>query len=62
MKSEIPSPKAPMRTVTIRLEENFHRRLKAKLLADGTNFQTKIDALLKEYVDGPVEDRESIAR
>ncbi len=57
-----PTTKALMRTVTIRLDENFHRRLKAKLLADGTNFQTKIDALLKEYVDGPIEDRESIAR
>lgn len=49
-------------TQTIRLEENFHRRLKAKLLADGTNFQAKVQAMLEEYVDGPVEDREKIAR
>jgi hypothetical protein len=50
------------KTLTIRLGENFHRRLKSKLLADGTNFQAKVQALLQDYVDGPAEDREEIAR
>jgi hypothetical protein len=50
------------KTLTIRLGENFHRRLKAKLLADGTNFQAKVQGMLQEYVDGPAEDREDIAR
>ncbi len=48
--------------MTIRLGENFHRRVKAKLLADGTNFQAKVQALLEEYVDGPAGEREDIAR
>jgi hypothetical protein len=50
------------KTLTIRLGENFHRRLKAKLLADGTNFQVKVQSMLQDYVDGPVEEREEIAR
>jgi methionyl-tRNA synthetase len=50
------------RTLTLRLGENFHRRLKAKLLADSTNFQAKVQAMLQEYVDGPVGDREEITR
>jgi hypothetical protein len=50
------------KTLTIRLGENFHRRLKAKLLADGTNFQVKVQAMLQEYVDGPAAEREEIAR
>jgi hypothetical protein len=50
------------KTLTIRLGENFHRRLKAKLLADGTNFQTKVQAMLQDYVDGPAAEREDIAR
>ena len=51
-----------LKTVTIRLDENLHRRLRAKLLADGTNFQAKVHAMLEEYVDGPAEEREEIAR
>jgi len=51
-----------LKTMTIRLDENFHRRLKAKLLADGTNFQAKVHAMLQDYADGPAEDREEIAR
>lgn len=51
-----------MKTLTVRLDENFHRRLKAKLLSDGTNFQAKIQAMLEDYVEGPVEEREQIAR
>jgi hypothetical protein len=50
------------KTLTIRLGESFHRRLRAKLLADGTNFQAKVQAMLQEYVDGPAEEREEIAR
>jgi len=50
------------KTLTIRLGENFHRRLKAKLLADGTNFQVKVQAMLQDYVDGPAGEREDIAR
>jgi hypothetical protein len=50
------------KTLTIRLGESFHRRLRAKLLADGTNFQAKVQAMLQEYVDGPAGEREEIAR
>jgi hypothetical protein len=50
------------KTLTLRLGESFHRRLKAKLLADGTNFQVKVQAMLQDYVDGPAEEREEIAR
>jgi hypothetical protein len=50
------------KTLTIRLEEAFHRRLKGKLLAEGTNFQSKVLAMLEEYVDGPAGEREEIAR
>jgi len=50
------------KTLTIRLGEGFHRRLKAKLAADGTNFQVKVQAMLQEYVEGPAEEREEIAR
>ena len=34
------------KTMTVRLDESFHRRLKGKLLADDTNFQAKVEALL----------------
>lgn len=50
------------RTLTIRLGENFHRRLKSRLAADGTNFQAKVESMLQEYVDGPAVEREEIAR
>jgi len=51
-----------LKTLTIRLGESFHRRLRAKLLADGTNFQAKVEAMLQEYVDGPAAVREETAR
>jgi len=51
-----------LKTLTIRLGESFHRRLRAKLLADGTNFQAKVQAMLQEYVDGPAGEREEITR
>ena len=50
------------KTTTVRLEPTFHRRLKARLAADGTNFQAKVEELLREYVDGPAAQREDIAR
>jgi hypothetical protein len=31
-------------------------------LADGTNFQVKVQAMLQDYVDGPAEEREETAR
>ena len=50
------------KTLTVRLDKDFHRRLRAKLLADGTNFQRKVQKMLEDYADGPAEDREEIAR
>lgn len=49
-------------TTTVRLEPEFHRRLKQRLAADGTNFQAKVEELLRSYVDGPAEQRQDIAR
>ena len=46
----------------MRLDPTFHRRLKARLAADGTNFQAKVEELLREYVDGPAGQRDDIAR
>ena len=54
--------KVGQKTLTLRLEGTFHRRLKTKLSAEGTNFQAKVQELLEGYVDGPVEDRAEIAR
>ena len=54
--------KQESKTLTIRLDVNFHRRLKTKLLADSTSFQAKVQAMLEIYVDGPPEKREEIAR
>jgi len=48
--------------VTIRLDEELHRRIKAKLAGENTTFQNKIQSMLEEYVDGPAADREVIAR
>jgi predicted HicB family RNase H-like nuclease len=50
------------KTLTVRLDRDLHRRLRAKLLADGTNFQRKVQEMLEDYADGPAEDREEIAR
>ncbi len=49
-------------SMTVRLEEGFHRRLMAKLNAEGIRFQTKVQTMLEEYVDGPAEGREELAR
>jgi hypothetical protein len=50
------------KTLTVRLDKDFHRRLRAKLLADGTNFQRKVQEMLEDYADGPAGEREEIAR
>ena len=50
------------KTMTLRVDPSFHRRLKTKLSAEGTTFQAKVQAMLEEYVDGPAEDRQEIAR
>jgi hypothetical protein len=49
------------KTLTIRLNENFHRRLKSKLSSEGTDFQAKVQTMLEDYVDGPTQQREEIA-
>jgi hypothetical protein len=51
-----------LKTMTVRFDEGFHRRLRAKLLSDNTSFQAKVQAMLHEYVDGPAEQRDEIAR
>ena len=53
---------AEKKTLTLRLDGNFHRRLKARLAADDTNFQAKVEGLLKDYVEGPADRRDEIAR
>jgi hypothetical protein len=34
----------------------------ARLAADGTNFHTKVEELLRDYVDGPAGQPDDIAR
>jgi hypothetical protein len=54
---------SPAKTsLTLRLDQQFHRRLKARLAADGSTFQAKVEDMLKEYVDGTAEQRDEIAR
>jgi hypothetical protein len=48
------------KTITIRLDEGLHRRLKTKLAAEGSNFQQKVEALLPEYLDGPASQRDEM--
>jgi hypothetical protein len=36
--------------------------LMAKLATEGTKFQAKVQEMLEEYMDGPVADREKMAR
>ena len=50
------------KTLTVRLNSEFHRRLMVKLAAEGTKFQAKVEEMLEEYMDGPVADREKMAR
>ncbi len=56
------APAKQTRATTVRLNRDFYRRLKSKLAADGTSFQSKVQALLEEYVDGPAAQREEIQR
>ena len=49
-------------STTVRLNQEFYRRLKSKLAADGVTFQSKVQALLEEYVEGPAAEREEIQR
>lgn len=48
--------------MTVRLDSEFHQRLKSRLALEGSNFQTKVEELLVEYLDGPESDREEITR
>lgn len=48
--------------MSVRLTGDFHQRLKTRLALEGTNFQSKVEELLSEYLDGPEEGREEISR
>jgi plasmid stability protein len=48
--------------MSVRLDGDLHRRLKVRLAAEGTNFQSKVEALLLGYLDGPETDRTEISR
>ena len=50
------------KVMTVRLERDFHQRLKTRLASEGTNFQRKVEDLLTEYLDGPEAEREELAR
>jgi hypothetical protein len=53
---------AKEKMMSVRLDADFHQRLKSRLALDGTNFQSKVEELLTEYLDGPEADREEISR
>lgn len=40
-----------MKSITIRLEDNIHKNLKMKTVADDTTIQDKIVLLIKEYLE-----------
>ncbi len=48
--------------MSVRLAGDFHQRLKTRLAAEGTNFQSKVEELLTEYLDDPDVDRDEISR
>ena len=48
--------------MSVRLEGEFHHRLKTRLASEGVNFQSKVKELLTEYLDGPEADRAEISR
>ncbi len=48
--------------MSVRLEGEFHHRLKTRLAFEGVNFQSKVKELLTEYLDGPPADRAEISR
>jgi hypothetical protein len=47
--------------MSVRLEGEFHHRLKTRLVSEGTNFQSKVKEMLTEYLDGPEADRAEIS-
>lgn len=51
-----------MRALTIRVPEDFHRRLMSKLSGEGMKLQAKVQSMLEEYVDGPAEKRDEFTR
>ena len=50
------------KVMSVRLDGDFHQRLKIRLASEGSNFQAKVEELLVEYLDGPEPDREELAR
>ena len=50
------------KVISVRLKGDFHQRLKTRLASEGSNFQSKVEELLAEYLDGPAADHEDIAR
>ena len=48
--------------MSVRLDGDFHQRLKTRLASEGSNFQSKVEDLLTQYLDGPDADRAEIAR
>ena len=50
------------KVLTVRLDADLHQRLKIRLASEGTSFQSKVEALLAEYLDGAEQDREEISR
>jgi hypothetical protein len=50
------------KVMSVRLDADFHQRLKTRLASEGTNFQSKVEELLAAYLDGPEPDREEISR
>ena len=50
------------KVMSVRLKGDFHQRLKTRLASEGSNFQSKVEELLAEYLDGPAADQEEIAR
>jgi hypothetical protein len=53
---------AKKKVMSVRLNGDFHQRLKTRLAAEGSNFHSKVEELLAVYLDGPDADREEISR
>ena len=56
-----PTP-ATDKVMTVRLNVDFHHRLKTRLALEGSSFQNKVEELLAEYLDGPEVNREEVSR
>jgi len=50
------------RALTVRVREEFHRRLMSKLFGERMELQSKVQLMLEEYVDGPPVVRPEFAR